>query len=587
MIEDINTILLYIFIILLLFCIMYVLFYSDQKISFDDDLDSIENSIENDKYKHQDNKQKNSVSSISSSKEKFESLKINDVVYYIYNPPESSRRVSDHWDQNNTAFPNYPPDGYYNAANPPKSFPGHDCISSMLDSLQGWSAKDKDVIPPTTKWLQIDLGKSMPIAGIVTQGRGPGLGKKLNDPNTFGSQSITEYQIATSDNGTEWTLANDGRSFIGNTQDIYSSAAQNNNKKGNVFSITTRYIRIIPRAYIGHPTMRVAILISSDIVLINNIPYIITINSNNSKSIQVNNTTYTISNPPESNRRVSDHHDQNNTSITNYPPNGYYDTTSPTISSGVDHLSSMLDTLQGWSAKNNDNLTSKWLQIDLGSTVTVAGIVTQGRGPGLGRELHDPSVFGSQSVTSYSVIYSLNNMDWSRVDNGSTFKGNTPENPVVYSIGAQNNTKIGNFFANPVSMRYIRIIPHAYVGYTTMRVGLLTIPGSASLTPTPTSTPTTTRPNTQEIYSEADGKIYLQSLSDFNYYIENNQNNLINILSTIQNAKAESKANNTVLMNSITKLYYKQYLNLINKINAAVYNRYNKSMNPQIQKIKL
>lgn len=90
----------------------------------------------------------------------------------------------------------------------------------------------------------------------------------------------------------------------------------------------------------------------------------------------------------------------------------------------------------------------------------------------------------------------------------------------------------------------------------------------------------------QPYYSDADGKAYLQSLSDFNTYIVNNQNNLTNILITIQNAKEKTSTNNTVLMNSITNLYYKQYLESINNINAAVYNQSNKSMNPKIQKIK-
>ena len=90
MIDNINTILLYIFVILLLFCIMYILFYSDQDISFDDNLNSIENSI----YEYK-------------SKEKFESLEtleLNNTKYIIYNPPESSRQVSDNYDQNNVNY---------------------------------------------------------------------------------------------------------------------------------------------------------------------------------------------------------------------------------------------------------------------------------------------------------------------------------------------------------------------------------------------------------------------------------------------------------------------------------------------------
>ena len=86
-------------------------------------------------------------------------------------------------------------------------------------------------------------------------------------------------------------------------------------------------------------------------------------------------------------------------------------------------------------------------------------------------------------------------------------------------------------------------------------------------------------------YSEDGGKVYLQSLTDFNNYVIKNQNNLVNILITIQNAKNSTNTNNKVLVNSLTKLYYKQYLEFINKINAAVFNKSNQMLNPN-KKIK-
>ncbi len=87
--------------------------------------------------------------------------------------------------------------------------------------------------------------------------------------------------------------------------------------------------------------------------------------------------------------------------------------------------------------------------------------------------------------------------------------------------------------------------------------------------------------NIHPYYSNDDGKAYLQSSTDFNNYIVNNQNNLTNILATIENAKAETSSNNSVLIDSITNLYNKQYLENINKVNAVVYNQSNKSMNPK------
>ena len=91
--------------------------------------------------------------------------------------------------------------------------------------------------------------------------------------------------------------------------------------------------------------------------------------------------------------------------------------------------------------------------------------------------------------------------------------------------------------------------------------------------------------NTTPYYSNDAGILYLQSLTDFNNYVIKNQNNLVNILVTIQNAKNATNTNNKVLVNSLTKLYYKQYLEFINKINAAVFNKSNQMTNPN-KKIK-
>ena len=101
-------------------------------------------------------------------------------------------------------------------------------------------------------------------------------------------------------------------------------------------------------------------------------------------------------------------------------------------------------------------------------------------------------------------------------------------------------------------------------------------PSSPTPPPTITHQPTTTT-KSSAYYSETDGQSYYKQLSDFNDYILKNQNNLVNILATIQNAKEETKSNNKVLTNSITNLYNKQYLEFTNKINAVVNNKYNKS----------
>ena len=263
-------------------------------------------------------------------------------------------------------------------------------------------------------------------------------------------------------------------------------------------------------------------------------------------SLTVGNNVYNIENPLESARTTS-----SSLSITNEIQNPLGPIPS-NISSLYNDTSSMLDTPQGWTAATK-NTGSEYIILDLGSsTNNIAGIITQGRGAGL-----PGATIKLQSVTEYKVEYSENNNTWTKVDNDAKFVGNTTD---IYTQSTQ-DTKIGNIFATPISARYIKIKPTAYNNSISMRVGILKL-----LPP---------------YYSENDGKVYLQSLTDFNKYIENNQSNLTNILITIQNAKEETSTNNSVLMNSITKLYYKQYLEYINKINAAVYNESNKMMNPK------
>ena len=324
MIENINTILIYIFFILLLFCIMYLFIYSDQKISFYDNLDSIENSIKNDMYKdkHQDNKQNTNVY----NKEKFESIRINKTIYTILNPPESSRTVSDVIEYRNDT-------------------PAEE-KSSILDSPGGWLSADTNLGPPNIKFLQMDLGSVIKVVGVVTQCH-----------------------------------------------------------KG----------------------------------------------------------------------------------------------------------------------------------------------VTQ-----------------KQCVTSYKVQYSIDNIIWTIVDKGKVFSGNSISNT---------NEKISNLFSKSIAARYIRIIPETYNIWIAMRAGVLI-----------DSVVNTSLPTLPSIYSNIDGEAYYQALSDFNNYIVDTRNNLGSIITTINNAEFKTAANNKLLTDNIKHLYFKEYLQYTNKVNANVYNESNDYLNPKKKK---
>ena len=102
-----------------------------------------------------------------------------------------------------------------------------------------------------------------------------------------------------------------------------------------------------------------------------------------------------------------------------------------------------------------DALGEEWWQMDMGSEVQVAGVVTQGSG----------STF-TGSVTSFTIDASADAVTWAPVDGGRTF----------YSVSPNSNAmKVQNVFESPVSARYIRIHPQSYFYSPDMRAGVLLV----------------------------------------------------------------------------------------------------------------
>jgi hypothetical protein len=171
-----------------------------------------------------------------------------------------------------------------------------------------------------------------------------------------------------------------------------------------------------------------------------------------SSTLLVGDTTYKIINPPEANRTFSSCYGGDGTGC---------------IVSGSNHRLSMIDTQQGWSSSSPDT-TNSWIQMDLGgSPPTISGIVMQGRG--------DSAL---QFVLSYNVSYSNDNTNFKTMDN--TFVNDTTATssngftPTKYTTDY--NTKFGKIFTDPITARYIRIIPKSYYNWMTLRVGVLETP---------------------------------------------------------------------------------------------------------------
>ncbi|XP_038060404.1 lactadherin-like isoform X2 [Patiria miniata] len=98
-------------------------------------------------------------------------------------------------------------------------------------------------------WIQVDMGSNVIITGVITQGRGDG-----NWP-----QWVTEFKVAYSDDGQDWTnVTDDGSSapmkFPGNSD--------KNTHVTTTFpkAFQARFLRILPTQHNTHSSMRFEVL---------------------------------------------------------------------------------------------------------------------------------------------------------------------------------------------------------------------------------------------------------------------------------------------------------------------------------------
>jgi hypothetical protein len=103
-----------------------------------------------------------------------------------------------------------------------------------------------------------------------------------------------------------------------------------------------------------------------------------------------------------------------------------------------------------WCAKAG----AKWAIRDLGSQMSVTGVVTQRRGDN-----------DSQYVKTLTISVSLDGVSWADVDGGNTFTANDTTESRDYK-------KFINFAA-PVTARYVRINPKTFAGTCCMRAGVV------------------------------------------------------------------------------------------------------------------
>jgi hypothetical protein len=146
--------------------------------------------------------------------------------------------------------------------------------------------------------------------------------------------------------------------------------------------------------------------------------------------------------------------------VTTNPPEASRTYSSISGAGGVQHDKSMLDGTFCWAA--GSNTLPQWMQIDLGSSFRVHGVVTQCR------------FDGDQCVLEMEVQYSLTT---SGFVSATALDGTTR---FFLPTSWSSTAKTLSNFSQPVTARYIRIYPQRWYNWMSMRAGVLTsLPGAA------------------------------------------------------------------------------------------------------------
>ncbi|KAL9955596.1 hypothetical protein ACROYT_G036938 [Oculina patagonica] len=252
------------------------------------------------------------------------------------------------------------------------------------------------------QFFQVDFGSWTKISAVATQGR--------QDSN----QWVKTYSLSFSYDGVFWrTVQNEHnytQVFTGNS-DRYTVVRNELDKP-----VITRYIRIHPKTWNGHISMRTEFYGCKSGF---EPPKIVCADALGMQSGEI----------PDSGLKSSSDYNQyfgaERSRLNEVKEGSFYG---------------------GWASKHAD--VGQWLQIDLGMTTKVTRIATQGR--------QDANWW----VTKYALTYS-NGGQFQPYNNGEEIPGNR-----------DTNTAEGRILNPPIIARYIRIHPKAWTGHICMRVEL-------------------------------------------------------------------------------------------------------------------
>uniref|UniRef100_A0A1A8NKY9 Milk fat globule-EGF factor 8 protein n=1 Tax=Nothobranchius rachovii TaxID=451742 RepID=A0A1A8NKY9_9TELE len=279
--------------------------------------------------------------------------------------------------------------------------------------VNAWTSASHDRNP----WIEINMQKKIRLTGIITQGAS----------RMGAAEFIKAFKVASSLDGFSYiTYKGDSlrrdKVFVGNSD--------NDGTKTNMFDppIVAQYIRIVPVVCRRACTLRMELV---------------------GCELNVHSNTAGCSEPlGMKSRLISDEHLTASSTFRTW---------------GIDTFTwhpqfARLDKAgktNAWSPAQNNR--SEWIQVDLGKTKRLTGIITQGA-----------KDFGVvQFVSEFKVAYSNNGEVWSMVKDENSgedklFQGNT-----------DNNTHKKNIFEAPFYARFVRVVPWEWHERITLRMELL------------------------------------------------------------------------------------------------------------------
>ncbi|XP_020780599.1 lactadherin-like isoform X2 [Boleophthalmus pectinirostris] len=270
--------------------------------------------------------------------------------------------------------------------------------------VNAWSPAPHDRYP----WIQVDLTRIMRISGLVSQGAGR-LGY---------SEFVKAFKVSYSLNGTDFTYyQRDGKDLV------FSGNMDKDSPKTTLLDppLVAQFIRIVPVVCRRACTLRLEII-----------------------GCELNGCSEQMG---MRSRLISDSQISASSSFRTWGLDSF--TWRPEYA----RLDKQGKT-NAWTAAVNDQ--NQWIQVDLGSSKKLTGIITQGA-----------KDFGHiQFVTAFKVSCSNNGQDWSTVQDhkgqDKIFPGNT-----------DNNVHKTNRFDPPLFCRFVRVLPWDWHGRITLRMELL------------------------------------------------------------------------------------------------------------------